>query len=93
MSVEGLIQIAVLHCTSQKIQVSVCGKGSGIPVKNQQRIFEDQFHLEQDQHQEGYGTGLALCRQIIQTHYGQIWVDSKPNQGSCFHFTLPVYRA
>ncbi len=89
----GLIQIAILHRTSQKIQVSVGDNGPGIPVENQQRIFEDQFQLERDQHQEGYGTGLALCRRIIQTHYGQIWVDSKPNQGSCFHFTLPVYRA
>jgi two-component system clock-associated histidine kinase SasA len=88
----SLIQIAILRRTSQKIQVSVCDNGPGIPVENQRRIFEDQFRLERDQHQESYGTGLALCRRIIQTHYGQIWVDSKPNQGSCFHFTLPVYR-
>lgn len=87
----SLIQIAMLHRTTQKIQVSVCDDGPGIPAKSQEQIFEDQFRLERDQHQEGYGIGLALCRRVVQSHYGQIWVDSKPNQGSCFHFTLPVY--
>lgn len=89
----SLIQIAMLHRTTQKIQVSVCDNGPGIPVENQEQIFEDQFRLERDHNQTGYGIGLALCRRIIQTHYGQIWVDSKPNRGSCFHFTLPVYQA
>ncbi|WP_094673435.1 ATP-binding protein [Hydrocoleum sp. CS-953] len=55
-------------------------------------MFEDSFRLKRDESQEGYGIGLALCRRIILSHYGKIWVDSSPNNGSCFHFTLPVYR-
>ncbi|MCU0552589.1 MAG: ATP-binding protein, partial [Leptolyngbya sp. Prado105] len=42
---------------------------------------------------EGYGIGLSLCQRIVRAHYGQIWVDSVTNQGSCFHFTLPVFRS
>jgi two-component system, OmpR family, clock-associated histidine kinase SasA len=89
----GTIQVSVLHRTTQKVQVSVCDDGPGIPTDNRDRIFEDHFRLQRDAAQDGYGIGLSLCQRIIRAHYGQIWVDSTPNQGSCFHFTLPVHRA
>lgn len=88
----GAISVAILHRTTQKVQVSICDNGPGIPPENQQHIFEDRFRLQRDEGKEGYGIGLALCRRIVQAHYGQIWVDSDQEQGSCFHFTLPVYR-
>ncbi|MDJ0580757.1 histidine kinase [Crocosphaera sp.] len=88
----GEITLSILHRTSQKIQVSVCDTGPGIPEEKQERIFEGHFRLQRDQGKEGYGLGLSLCRKIIRVHYGQIWVDSVPGQGSYFHFTLPVYR-
>jgi two-component system, OmpR family, clock-associated histidine kinase SasA len=89
----GTIQIAVLHRTTQKVQVSIGDDGPGIPEENQQSIFEDRFRLKRDEGKDGYGIGLGLCKRVVQAHYGQIWVDSSPNQGSCFHFTLPVYSA
>jgi two-component system clock-associated histidine kinase SasA len=61
-------------------------------MENQERIFEDHFRLERDEKKEGYGIGLSLCQRIIRAHYGQIWVDSTDNHGSCFQFTLPVFR-
>ncbi|MGK7954391.1 MAG: histidine kinase [Crocosphaera sp.] len=88
----GEIALSILHRTSQKVQVSVCDNGPGIPEEKQERIFEGHFRLQRDKEKEGYGLGLSLCRKIIRVHYGQIWVDSVPGQGSCFHFTLPVYR-
>jgi two-component system clock-associated histidine kinase SasA len=90
--VGGRIQLAILHRTAQKVQVSVCDSGLGIPEDMQVSIFEDHVRLSRDQGQEGYGIGLALCQRIVQAHYGQIWVNSIPKQGSGFHFTLPVYR-
>ncbi|CAA9588457.1 Clock-associated two-component sensor histidine kinase SasA [uncultured Synechococcales cyanobacterium] len=87
----GVIKVSMLHRTTQKVQVSISDNGLGIPVENQKQIFEEQFRLPRDQDQEGYGIGLALCQRIIRAHYGQLWVDSLPQQGSCFHFTLPVY--
>ena len=77
------------------MQVSISDNGPGIPTENQERIFDDRFRLQRDQAQEGYGIGLALCKRVVQAHFGQIWVDSELEQGkggSCFHFTLPVYR-
>ncbi|MDY7021315.1 MAG: histidine kinase, partial [Cyanobacteriota bacterium] len=88
----GTLRVSILHRTSQKIQISICDSGPGIPEENRDRIFQDRFRLERDESQEGYGIGLSLCRRIICAHYGQIWVDSSLNQGSCFHFTLPVYH-
>ena len=88
----GSISLSILHRTTQKVQVSVCDNGPGIPQENRARIFEDHFRLERDEAKDGYGIGLSLCQRIIRAHYGQIWVDSTPNTGSCFHFTLPVCR-
>lgn len=88
---EGKITFAILHRTSQKVQITVTDTGLGIPPEKKEEIFERNVRLERDLSQEGYGLGLSLCRKIIQAHYGQIWVDSVPHQGSSFHFTLPIY--
>ncbi|ATS19402.1 histidine kinase [Parathermosynechococcus lividus PCC 6715] len=89
----GTIHLSVLHRMTQKVQVTVCDTGPGIPPEDQEKIFGETVRLDRDRAIEGYGIGLALCRQIIRMHYGQIWVDSHLGKGSCFHFTLPVYRA
>jgi two-component system clock-associated histidine kinase SasA len=89
----GKIHVSVLHRTTQKIQVTVCDNGLGIPEENQRHIFDDRFRLKRDEMKEGYGIGLSLCQRIVRSHHGQIWVDSAIHQGSCFHFTLPVYRS
>lgn len=88
----GQIHLSTLHRTTQKVQVSICDTGPGIPEENKERIFEDSFRLARDASKDGYGIGLSLCKRVVCAHYGQIWVDSVAGQGSCFHFTLPVYR-
>jgi two-component system clock-associated histidine kinase SasA len=88
---QGTIQISMLHRTAQKVQISILDTGPGIPAEQQESIFKDTFRLERDEDLDGYGIGLAVCQRIIRAHYGQIWVDSVLDQGSCFHFVLPVY--
>jgi two-component system, OmpR family, clock-associated histidine kinase SasA len=89
----GVIKLCVLHRTTQKVQISIMDDGPGIPIEKQKAIFRDAVRLERDEFKEGYGIGLALCQRIVRAHYGQLWVDSTPNEGSSFNFTLPVYRA
>lgn len=89
---EGTIEVFILHRIAQKVQLTVGDTGPGIPEENRSRIFEHHFRLKRDEAQDGYGIGLSLCQRIIRAHYGRIWVDSAPDRGSCFHFTLPVYR-
>ncbi|MTJ46800.1 histidine kinase [Dolichospermum sp. UHCC 0259] len=89
--VGGIITVAGLHRTTQKVQFSVGDSGLGIPEENRDRIFENLFRLQRDRGTDGYGIGLCLCQRIIRAHYGQIWVDSSPHGGAWFHFTMPVY--
>ena len=91
--VGGKVSVVALHRTTQKVQVTVTDTGPGIPSENRDKIFEESYRLQRDSSQEGYGLGLALCQRIIRAHYGQIWVDSVPREGSSFYFTLPVFRA
>lgn len=88
----GKIQVSILHRTTQKIQVSVCDDGPGIPEEERDRIFKEHVRLQRDAGKEGFGLGLSLCQKIIRAHYGQIWVDAPAKGGGCFHFTLPIYR-
>ena len=88
----GTIDLSILHRTAQKIQVSISDNGPGIPDVSRNHIFEEHYRLKRDEAQQGYGIGLSVCQQIVRAHYGQIWVDSVPGQGSCFNFTLPAYR-
>lgn len=87
----GTLRVSMLHRTSQKVQVSICDTGPGIPDEKEDQIFEASFRLKRDEAADGYGLGLSVCQRIIQSHYGQIWVTSSTGGGSCFHFTLPVY--
>ncbi|MEM9772533.1 MAG: histidine kinase [Cyanobacteria bacterium P01_D01_bin.73] len=87
----GRINFSLLHRTTYKIQGSICDTGPGIPEASQESIFQEGVRLGPDDN-SGYGIGLAVCRQLIRAHHGKIWVSSRLNEGSCFHFTLPVYR-
>ncbi|PSF34561.1 histidine kinase [Aphanothece hegewaldii CCALA 016] len=86
----GKISVSVIHRTNQKVQLSVCDTGPGIPEAQQDSIFEARVRLERDKAKDGYGLGLSLCRKVIRAHHGHLWVDSVLGEGSCFNFTLPV---
>ena len=89
----GHISLTMLHRTSQRVEVSVCDSGPGIPGKEQQRIFLDRVRLPQTSDQTtGYGVGLAVCRRIVEVHGGKIWVVSDPGEGACFTFTVPIWQ-
>ena len=76
-------------------QVSVIDNGIGIKKEEQKRIFEPFCQLDNPLNKEkgGTGLGLAVVKQIIETHGGRVWVESEYGKGSRFIFTLPLAAA
>ncbi|MDB9312359.1 hybrid sensor histidine kinase/response regulator [Spirulina sp. CS-785/01] len=75
----------------QKIQVEIEDTGVGISEEDQKRIFQE--FRQGTNKRSGHGLGLHLCRQIINTHQGQLEVKSQLGQGTTFTLTLPVHIA
>jgi PAS domain S-box-containing protein len=65
--------------------------GIGIDPAHHERIFGLFNKLEADS--EGTGIGLALVKRIIEVHQGRVWVQSQPQKGATFYFTLPTQPA
>ena len=76
----------------ETVEIAVEDTGPGIPLADQQRIFEAFHQLDSSstRRQGGTGLGLAIARQIVELHGGAIGVESEPGRGSRFLFTLPV---
>ncbi len=73
------------------MHVSVADTGIGIPEEFQEKIFDKYVQVkEQDLEARGTGLGLAVVKDIINTHGGEIWCESKLDTGSTFTFTLPL---
>jgi signal transduction histidine kinase len=77
--------------------VSVHDEGPGLPLTEQQRIWERFYrvpgvgvHSEAGISGGGLGLGLYICRAMIEQHHGQVGVQSSPGEGSTFWFTLPL---
>ncbi len=67
-------------------------QGRGIPADKIEAIFE-RFHqvdASDSRKQGGTGLGLAICRNIVEQHDGQMWVESIVGVGSCFYIKLPL---
>lgn len=74
------------------IKVSIKDTGKGISKENITRMFKkfNQLGNILTDKPPGVGLGLALCKEIIHGHHGEVGVESEPEKGSTFYFTLPL---
>ncbi len=86
----GQITITVRHHRSE-VETAIADNGVGIPADAIPHLFTKFFRVnEMKSTTHGTGLGLYICRSIVETHGGQIWVDSVEGKGSTFTFTLPL---
>ncbi|MCP6718396.1 MAG: ATP-binding protein [Patescibacteria group bacterium] len=90
----GKIVVSLVF-NSKEITVSVKDNGVGILQDQQERVFGKFFRgsnvikMETD----GSGLGLFIAKNIIESHGGRIWFESKLGKGTTFHFTIPIKKA
>ena len=86
----GAVTIST-QCEGDEVVIAVADQGRGIPADQLESIFERFHQVEEDDHREhaGAGLGLPITKYIVEGHAGRIWVESTPNVGSTFRFTLP----
>jgi two-component system sensor histidine kinase KdpD len=73
-----------------QLVVSVSDHGPGISKEDQAKLFKpfQQLGNPMLDHTKGAGLGLLVCRRLVEAHGGHIWVESEPNHGASFRFTL-----
>lgn len=85
-----------VHLTTERrgdeIYFSVRDFGIGMAKEHQQQIFDKFYRVEETSERfQGLGIGLYICQEIIERHEGKIGVNSEPDEGSEFYFTIPLH--
>lgn len=85
------VDISANYFSNKLIEFIIVDEGIGIPEFNRERIFHISkiFSTPGTKGEKGTGLGLALVKQIIQKHEGEVWFYSTEGVGSEFHFTVP----
>lgn len=86
----GVVHVATRDLQPGVLQVSVSDTGVGIDPNDVPHLFERFYRASGAGNKKGYGLGLAISREIVRAHGGEIWATSEPQKGTAFIFTLPT---
>ena len=74
-------------------EISVQDNGIGIESDQTERIFGVFQRIHTEEEHTGSGIGLSVCKKLVERQGGNIRVESKPGEGSTFHFTMTAHDA
>jgi PAS domain S-box-containing protein len=88
---DGTVTISAKKTKDQMIEIAICDTGIGMQKKLTERLFRvgEKTGTKGTDGELSTGLGLLLCKEFVEKHGGQIWVESQENIGSTFYFTLP----
>ena len=82
-----------IHISAEQRQdaweICVEDNGRGVDAGYLERIFKP-FERLHSKEPDGPGMGLAISREIVERHGGQMWAESRPGKGGVFRFTIPM---
>ena len=87
---QGTITVSAEQPNLQQVAVMVQDSGIGIAAEHLPHIFERFYRADSSRSSEGIGLGLAIVRDIVRLHQGEISVQSEPGKGTTFTVMLPV---
>ncbi|MEW5785923.1 MAG: ATP-binding protein [Bacillota bacterium] len=88
----GTITVKVRQ-RGNRLFFSVQDTGCGIPKEYQEKIFRKYIQVRKPgKTKGGVGLGLAIAKDIVMAHGGEIWVESEEGKGTTFTFTFPLFR-
>ncbi|MCX6906275.1 MAG: ATP-binding protein [Verrucomicrobia bacterium] len=87
----GRILLGGREMPEDKVQLCVSDDGPGIPPEARARLFERFYRVDKARSRDtgGTGLGLSIVKHIVQSHGGEVWVESELGRGTSFFFTLP----
>jgi len=86
-------KVSVLEKLGRRsLLVSIADEGIGIPYEYHDKIFDRFYRADKARTRQlgGSGLGLAISKELIDAHYGDIWLESSEGKGTTFFFTLPL---
>jgi PAS domain S-box-containing protein len=86
---ERVLTIKSEVCESNHVLITLEDTGTGIDPNKMNHIFDAFFTTKAD----GMGMGLSICRSIIESHNGLLWVSPRHPHGSIFYIKLPALTA
>ena len=87
----GTITLSIEH-QSNMVKINIRDTGYGIPASDLAHVFDRFYRVRNNGHDEieGNGLGLAIVKSMAQQHDGDVTVESKQGEGTCFSLTLPL---